>query len=327
MTSPLAILSLVLTSFTAPAVEWETVEGCPGADSVFDAAEAFGASVRDATLSLRGVVEPLDGGGYRLDLAIETPTGTTTRQLRAASCTELSRAAGLVLSVAVDPLHIPPPPAPTQPSQPPVEHVGTTSVPPHEPPAPAPSPKPPPLSGSLFVAGTAGRGLTPVVDGRMRVGFALDARRVRAEASGFHAFGQDVTDAQQPNMGATIRAWGGAMRVGPQWVRPRVAVAWTSGLELAAVIGKGFGADRTWSRAALSWNAVTALGLRIPVGRRVSLGADGEFNIAVRRPAFSVATPQTLFRVPRVGIHGGLRLEVRFFGRPNDQNPRSRRPR
>lgn len=320
----------------APVSDWTAPPECADVDAVFAAAEAFGAEVEQAFLTLEGRIEAVEGG-YRLDLEIETPSGTTTRQLHAGSCAELTRAAGLVLSVAVDPLRVPDPPAeiapvdnePTEaptPASTPVARVD--AVPTRNVPADAESGVDRlPLRASAVVGGTLGRGLVPAVDGRVQLGLALDAPWIRAELLGFHAFAQTVEYRDPIGVGATIQAWGGSARVGPRGALGLVELACPAGVEVAAVSGIGFGVTRSWRRADLAWSAVVAPGLRLPLGNRVSVGVDAELSVAIRRPAFTVDQRDELYRIPRLGARGGARLEVRFFGSARDQIPAQRRPR
>ena len=321
---------------SAPVTQWEVPPECPDVAAVLTAAEEFGADVADASLRLDGRIEAVDGG-YRLDLEIDTPSGTTTRRLHAASCDELTRAAGLVLSVAVDPLEVPEPPAVEEPaaSEPPEEPSAVepeTEVLPTQPMGAADSPRPdsaatPVMRGSVVVAGTLGRGLSPAVDGRAQLGLALDTRWVRVELLGFHAFAQSVEYRDPPGVGATIHAWGGSVRAGPRGDVGGVELACPVGIETAAMVGAGFGVDQTWRRADLAWGVVAAPGVRFPLGNRVSIGVDGELSIAVRRPAFTVDLRESLYRIPRLGARAGARLEIQFFGPPRDQIRKRRRRR
>ncbi len=76
VSSLLVVTTLLVAGLAAPVAEWTAPAGCPDSEAVYEAAEAFGASVRDASLKLEGRIEPVDGG-FRLDLSIRTPTGTT----------------------------------------------------------------------------------------------------------------------------------------------------------------------------------------------------------------------------------------------------------
>ena len=63
----------------APVSDWTAPPECADVDAVFAAAETFGAEVEQASLTLEGRIEAVEGG-FRLDLEIETPSGTTARQ-------------------------------------------------------------------------------------------------------------------------------------------------------------------------------------------------------------------------------------------------------
>lgn len=337
-----AIAALLVASTTlTPAVQWQAPPGCPDAQGVLASAEAMGVELRGSALELDGEIEQVDGG-YRLELSVQTSSGTTTRTMHAESCDELGHAAALVVSVAVDPLLVPAPPEleppaadpePVSDEPEPAVEVESAVPPPVPPNAPAEVAKPSEgggasaLQSALFLSGAIGRGISPRVDGRLQLGAAVDGRWVRGELLAFHAFAQRVEYVENPGLGARVLGWGGSFRVGPRASLRGLEVAGPVGVEAAAVVGDGYGADRSWARAELTWGVVAAPGLRVPLGRRVRVGADAEVSVAVRRPAFAVDGGAPLYRVPRVGVRGGLRVEVRFSSPTGDQSRRSRRPR
>lgn len=315
--------ALIAALTHAPTVDWTAPPQCPPDDAVLERAEALGADVVAASFSMRGRIEATHPG-FHLELEVETASGTTTRRLDAGTCAELVQAASLVLSVAIDPLRIPesvdarlPPPPLTEPL--PVRPV-TRQLP--EPPLgpsrpAAPDGPVPSVRGALLASGTAGRGISPGVDGRAQLGIGLDVPFVRAELLGFHALARRTEYADMDGVGARIGAWGVTARVGPRAVLERfggLELAAGLGVELAAVVGDGFGVDRAWARRDMSVAAVVAPGLRIPLGARFALGVDAEFAVSLRRPAFTVnGRDRSLYRMPRLGGRAGLRFEVRNF--------------
>ena len=284
----------------------------------------------DAAFSLEGVVEPLDGG-YELRLTVRTSSGATERILAAEDCGELGAAAALVLAVALDPFRIPEPPAPVldpepeppepEPPSPAVAPMPTGDVP------PAPPRTRPPVRGGVVVAGLAGRGISPRVDGRLQIGGVLDVAWLRLEVLGFHAFKQRIAYDATPGVGADISGFGGSVRVGPRVPLGPVELACPIGVELAAVRGSGFGARRNWRDSQLRWGGLIAPALRVSLGRHFAVGADVELDVAARRPAFAVDTLGAVYRTPRLGVRGGLRVEARFSGARGDQPGPSRRRR
>lgn len=333
-------MAALLVSSTAltPGIRWQAPLDCPDAQSVLASAEAMGVELRGSALELDGQIEEVDGG-YRLELSVQTASGVTTRTMHAESCHELGHAAALVVSVAVDPLLVPAPPDPggSTVDREPAGEDTPEAEPEAERTVPAPVPRQPlteevpePANGlqsALFLSGVIGRGISPRVDGRLQLGAAVDGRWVRGELLGFHAFAQRVEYDQEPGLGARVLAWGGAVRVGPRANLRGLELAAPVGIEAAAVVGDGYGADRSWARAELTWGVVAAPGLRIRLGQRVSVGADAEVSVALRRPAFAVGGGEALYRVPRVGVRGGLRIEVRFSSPAGDQSRPTRRPR
>lgn len=341
--SPSALLLAVLVA--PPTTEWTAPPGCPGLEEVLAEAHRQGATLDDASLELHGAIEPIEGG-YALQLTIHTSSGTTHRAVRTDSCEALARAAGLMLAVALDPLRVPAPPPSAaegsleqEPAEPlrvevpaevpseaslVVEPISAIEEPPSAADA-APAPRSA-LRGAAIASGVLGRGITPSIDGRIQLGVGLDARWVRAELLGFHAFAQPARFPERPEIGAEVLAWGGSVRAGPRWEGTWLEVACPVGVELAVVVGEGFGAAQTWRRAELRWGPVVAPGLRVRLGAQIALGADVELDVAIRRPAFALEPLGLVHRTPRLGARGGVRLEVRFLGVGGDQNRGSRRP-
>ncbi|MCA9711352.1 MAG: hypothetical protein KDK70_36270 [Myxococcales bacterium] len=343
MSLPIPLLAVLASS---PPAEWTSPPGCPGLDAVLAEARRQGAELDDEPVDLRGSIEPIDGG-YALHLTIDTASGTTRRTVRTDSCEPLARAAGLMLAVALDPLRVPAPPSPADPeAEPPPVEVAPSPEPPLGPqpraepgpgvePGSSTEPSPdaadaarpaPAVDGVVIASGTLGRGITPAIDGRVQLGLGLDAPRVRAELLGFHAFAQTARFAQQPEIGARVLGWGGSVRAGPRFTWGWLELACPVGVELAVVVGQGFGTDQTWQRADLRWGPLVAPGVRARLGPWVALGVDVELDVALRRPAFALEPLGDVHRTPRLGARGGARLELRFPTRRRDQDGRRRRP-
>ena len=330
--STLLASALVFVAQSGPAVEWHAPAECPDEAKVLEFAEELLGAPLDAevmqNLELRGGIDRT-ATGYSLQVEIVTPGGRTTKSLEARRCEFLGSITSLMLSIAVDPLHnvamrqarpvSPPSQIPTLSDETQPEPApGRTARAPRSEPTPnhaEPPPRPRELQGFAGVSGSIGAGLLPTFDASAGLGFGLLTRHVRAELSGFHVFARDARYDEQPSVGASVSAWGGALRVGPRVRWSTLEVHALGGVALAALSAEGFGTSTVRTQTELWIAAVVAPGLRWAPIPRLALGLDLEMQAGLLRPAFSLDTLGAVHRAASVGARGVLSAEIRFGGR------------
>lgn len=280
---PVALFAAVL--FTTPAalafdLRWEAPAPCP------DGAAARARLDRgdDLTgLRLTARVTVTAASTRRWEAEVETDDGDAAgrRTLRGASCVEVSDAALLVLSLAIDGAQF----------DAPVVHPSTAAG---DEPALA---LPPGVvvtavqrrvrtrGGVMAVAGVRG-GLLPSMAGYGAVTAFVERDRLRGEVRAAMAGGQAWSLDAGPR-GTLGAAWVGAQACW-SWLRRPVAVRTCGGIEVGMMRGTSENV-RVPGRGASSWTALTA-GLSVQYGLTRNLGvlASAELSWMADRPGFVV---------------------------------------
>lgn len=340
MFSPI-VLVLALSAAPGSSLDWSAPAGCPDRDSVLDQVQRLaGPDTPTAGVRVEAKVRPA-AADLSLRIELHTPSGVNRRTIHAEDCTVLAGVTALMMALAIDavdvadrltsvpsPPSIPPealgiPPAEVQSAE--RRTAPTTRPAGREPlsaggPSSADGPTRTPSrarSGVQGLVGTSfsfGRGIVPVLDGRVAARTGLLARFVRAELVGFHVFAQRARAPERPTAGATVAAWGAIVRAGPRWQRGALELHAMAGLETAALVARGFGVTRS-TRAAGAQIALTlAPGVRWVPSPRWGLGFDVEGELALRRPAFALDAVPVVYRAGRVGLRGTIAIELRLGG-------------
>ena len=275
----------------------------------------------------------LSDAGYTLTLEVDDRVALQSRELEAADCAVLTRAAALVVVVALDPVQLaarwpepapeavevaePPPAEPEERVEP--EPVEAAPVEPVAPQAPKPSPRRP---GSLEYGVGVGFGVAArTLPG---LGFGLELApfvgvpRVHGRVVAQYRTPRQVAVAGNPDAGARFQLAAVGVRVCPN-VMPkataRVRLPLCAGADFGAVMASGEGPDvRNASRAQPFWSAVTLeAGVAVQVARWVSITGAFEAGIALSRPSFALAGAEQLHTVARFAPRGTLGVQ---FHRP-----------
>ncbi len=328
-------------------MRWEAPVGCPDAAAVAESVrtlagaevlgEAAGSSAQ-ADLVATGSVT-LRADGYGLSLSVASASHTQVRQLEAADCAVLARAAALVVVVALDPVQVAarlpeslaePEPAPIPepaPSPDPVPNREAAPSPerrtsaehdaPWEP-SPPGEPVLPMNLGPLEVGVGVGAGVSGLTLPGVGVSFELSpfigVRRVHGRLVAQYRPPRQAELPDNPNAGAGFQLAAGGARVCPN-VMPtesRVRVPLCAGVDFGAVIGSGRGADvRNKNNATSFWSAVVLeAGVSVQVARWVSVTAAFEAGIALSQPLFVLEGGGRLHESARFAPRGVLGVQL-----------------
>ena len=295
------------------ALSWASPPDCPGTQAVRNAIDQNLASVAldDAwrEVSVVGAIDR-EGEVWSLRVDVVLPDETITRQVRGATCDELTAAAGLLIAVALDPLRtaktrtsalagdLPPEPRPelaaVDPSPPTIGPARVVASPPS-----ARTRWRVELRGAgLFEAGTL-----PRVRGGAWLAIGLVARRARIDLAGWVLAPRDMP----PLVGGEgVRLLSGAATL-RGCATPRlgaIVLGTCGGVEIGGATGRGVGVA-LWRRTAAPTAAIT-LGPELawrPRGRvGLWIGADALVHLirprwTIRGRGTAVATSPAGFRV------------------------------
>ncbi len=342
----------VLAGLSEPAaprvvVRWDAPAGCPDASSVSESIrllsaaevlegdEAAGAPQEGAELVATGSVT-LGAEGYGLSLTLASARNTQVRQLEAADCTVLARAAALVVVVALDPVELAMR-LPEREPQPQPELVPNPEPALEPDPVPAPEPIPerepepvaqreraPPLRlnlGPLEYGVGVGIGVSalalPGVGPALDLSPFLGVRRVHARLVAQYRTPRRRALEDNPNAGARFQLAAGGARLCPNVVPRdgRIRVPLCLGIDLGAVIGSARGDNvRNPGDATSFWSAGTLeAGVAVQVARWVSVTAAFEAGIALSRPRFVLEGGGVLHESARFAPRGIVGVQ---FHRP-----------
>lgn len=248
--------------------------------------------------------------GYALSLTLALPGSTQVRQLEAADCAVLARAAALVVVVAMDPVQVverlpestlepEPEPEPMPLPEPTPESIPEPATEPEPIPLPEATPQPartllgldlgPVEYGvgvGLGVSGLALPGVGPVVE----LSPFLGVRRVHGRLVAQYRTPRTAELESNSAAGARFQLVAGGARICPNVIPRdlRIRVPLCAGVDLGAVVGSGRGADvRNPGRATSFWSAaIVEAGVALQVARWVSVTAALEAGVALSRPRF-----------------------------------------
>jgi hypothetical protein len=182
-------------------LDWRAPVGCPSADHVrAEITRLIGPDAHPQGVThVSGEITAQDGGAFLVTLALEQAGHTGERTLTAASCAEVSRAAALLIALAIEPGAVqensePPPPPPPP-------------APPPPPPAPLPPPPTPAARRSQHVVIALGPAaevqLLPTLGAGIQASLGLALGRLSLEAYGTQFLNQQH-DAPSSNTGGTF---------------------------------------------------------------------------------------------------------------------------
>lgn len=317
--------ALAIASALAGGVEldWSAPANCPDAAA---ATELLREQLHgeDADARARVVIEPLDRG-FSARISIDAGEPLAPRNLSAASCDDLARAAILVVAVTIDPIAVAREtetiePRDERPVVPPpigvdaavgsdagaVRPVRTT------PRAPRPRDRDQPSTHVLRIGGGIGLQVVPALGGVVELAYALGRPRWRFEAGARYQPPLEQQYEDGTDAGGSVQAVTFVARGCPVPTLGRVAFPICFGLEGGPVFGRGVGVAQV-DTPVTGWLAAEAgLGLVVRVHRVVGIALGTELLVTLVRPAFHVGDREDLFRTPIVGGRAFVGLEFRL---------------
>lgn len=329
-------------------IDWSVPPDCPDVDQIRADVERLTqqpvAPVSAATHELRGRITN-DADGYHLELALEFPGRVIQRQLDAESCQTLSRAAGLIVAVAIAPLRatrsisMSESPASATPSapMPPIPSLPAESLPPSSPsssdvdplvrsrnssfsPRPAPdTPRRRLHHGVAFgVAAGAGLGWVPGLAGGVQGSAAWHFGANHLELLGAHWFARvaPVTAFVPENTGVRISASGGGLRLCRSPSASPLQFPLCLGAHALALSGSGRGPGLDSTDVVDLWLGVgPAVGMVWRPVARFALRVQFDALLAARRPGFHLIRGSDrveAFRSPPISLGIMLGPQVRL---------------
>lgn len=327
-------------------LEWTAPPQCPDRAAMLAAidrtlGEVDGEQLR--AVEVRAEIERI--GPEQLVLRLTLDDGRAgDRELRGASCEELSEAAALVIAMAVDPrllermqgAPVEPPPgvleepeaeagpevpaepeAPAEPAEDPSEPEApvvetTVDDPPVDDEPPARAAPALPVSFVLRFDGGVGGGPLPGPSGVVFVGAGVTGRAWRAELTGGYWPPRSTDSPSNPAIGLRAQLWTvGAQGCGEPQVGP-VSIPLCAGIHAGAMHGVGTG-DQQRRRVASRWvAAVIEPGVVWWTRPRLGIAVRGSGHVALARPQWRSEPSGVVFESAPLGgtLRAGLELRL-----------------
>jgi len=310
----------------AATFEWEAPPGCPDRDAMQAMIDATIGDVEDddrRSVDVRGQLRVDDDGGFELLLELDGGAGGV-RQLRGASCEELSEAAALVVAMAIDPRlferlesttesteeptlpTVPEDPEDPEPSPPIDDRI-------EEDPRPEPSTEEPtPIlrrAAALFrVEGGVGGSPVPGASGVLGLMLGLGGRRWRAELGASYWTPRSTISPANAEVGVRAQLWAVTAQGCAEPRRQRLSFPLCAGLLAGAVMARGEGILEGRAVTSRWLAAAVEPGLVVWLHPRWGLGVRARGHVAMIRPELRSEPSGTIFAGSPVG--GSLRLGV-----------------
>ncbi len=309
------------TAQTAPPgapfeLEWRAPAGCPNADHVrAEISRLIGPDAHPQGVTrVSGEITAQEGGAFSVRLALEQSGRTGERTLSAASCAEVSRAAALLVALAIEPGAAEEDPVPLPPPAPP-------PVPPAQPP---PTPRPPPrvLAPPREVAkqrpqlvislGPATEvGLLPALGAGAEATLGVELDRLSLEAYGADYLHRDQ-DAELGRAGGTFALLSLGARACFGLLPGRVSIAGCAAFSENRVRARGYGVSQPGSATTHIGAASLGVRVQLALGSHASLRLDAGPGLLLGDANFVLAGIGAVYRVTRFDAGGSLKLAWHF---------------
>ncbi|MEM7155232.1 MAG: hypothetical protein AAF799_20455 [Myxococcota bacterium] len=294
-------------------LQWSAPTECPDAAAV----RGFVADYVEQGVPLRKLeaeasVET-DGQRFSLSLRFDGQQ----RQLDAAACDDLARAASVILSLALVPREADepaPPVAPPKPElavEPPPEPVVPTPAPTPNPPVTVPRPVPPRVQGFIRPDAAIGVGITPTLTtARLAAGVAWPQARV--ELSGTFWAPSDAPDARADGsqtlvtMGSVNAHGCGVARAGA------LEFPLCAGVSVGAVRVDDPGTSPSTTTHRLWAGATASVALVWRFRPNVGLYVGPEMTLALTRPSVALQPTPSTYQTGPIAVRGAFGLEFHF---------------
>jgi len=301
---------------------WEAPPDCADDQEVRQAVDRYLGRQEYSDLGevvVHGTVVTTQPSGFRLHIEVNTPVGQTARSVDSETCQALTRAAGLVIAIALDPLKVvdevervravaearqlpePEPPSEPEPSSEP------------EPPLPPPAPQKSTLRLGLRASGGIESGALPKVGAGVALAAAMIWPRWRLELQGIYVTPREHTPYDEtPGAGARLQLGAAAAAGCHVLARDRLEVPLCLGFEGGAMRadGVGLGDPKTSHRLWLA--AFVAPKLAFVPHPRVALVAEVASVLTIVRPRFKIDDLGPLYSAGFVSVRALAGVEVRF---------------
>jgi hypothetical protein len=299
---------------------WKAPPDCADDQEVRQAVDRYLGRQEYADLGevvVHGEVVTAQPSGFRLRIEVSTPVGQTARSVESETCQALTRAAGLVIAIALDPLKVvdeveraravadaESPQEPALEPEPPSEA---------EPTWPPPAPKRSKLRFGLRATGGIESGALPGVGAGVALAAAMIWPRWRLELQGIYVTPREHEPYDEaPGAGARLQL-GAAAAVGCHVLaRGRLEVPLCVGFEGGAMRADGVGLGDPDTSHRLWLAGFTAPKVAFVPHRRVALVAEVASVLTILRPRFKVDDLGPLYSAEFASVRALAGVEIRL---------------
>ncbi|MEM9458685.1 MAG: hypothetical protein AAGF11_31200 [Myxococcota bacterium] len=320
-----------------PPLRWTAPASCPDGSAVERETQRLlgGKPLLLDEVTIDGRIEANPAGGWRLDLKVVTPQGTSSRRLDADECHTLAEAAALYVALALDPMAMLAEPAAAarvdaESAEPGIDagvvsgseagskaepEAGSDAEPESE-----PEPEPERASRSAFgsrsepsgrsrvrpqwalrVQGSGGRWIHPRWGGGIGAGVSLGLPRVRVEAMAQYWFPRQF-ESEVLGVGTRTDLGFAELRACPRAIVRRVELLGCAGVDLGAATARGVGVMDERVARAVWFGAVVGPAVAWYPIERLGFWVELDLVGSLYRPRFAV---DGLGEVLRFGAVGG----------------------
>lgn len=299
-------------------LDWKAPGNCPSSDRLrSEITRLIGPNAHpDGTTHVSGEVTAQDNGTFLVKLALDQGGHTGERTLTGATCAEVSRAAALLIALAIAPDAAREEPEPEPPPPPP------PTPPPPPPPAPLPPPpKPAPVADRhvvLAVGAAAEEGMLPALGPGVEVSLGGAFDRFSIEAFGVDYLDRDRAASARPDAGGhfSLRSFGarGCVVLAPG----DVSFAACAGGSTNHITAKGYGVEFPGEKA--TDVGALSLGVRVEfhLGKHAAVRLDAGPSYVLGKASFVLtpgganAAPLSVYDVTSFDARGSLKLAWAF---------------
>jgi hypothetical protein len=307
-----------------PEIHWDAPAGCPEQSAILAAVRhwlAQSAERLDPHAVRVDARITAQAGGFGLDLELESPSGRSREQLRAARCETFVDVVALKVTLASRPLGHEEQPDPGSPSP----GAASTDIPPRAPdraadpasPGSAHSrPGPAPADGedsalgvTARLLGGVGLGSLPGLAPYVAASGSLRVAPFRFELGVNYGFPRTVRYSSVPTTGAELQLLAGVAQVCFSPLVHPVELPICAGVELGVMRGRGFGVSEAYTSDQLWAAAVLAPALRVPLFGPVSAWIELRGLAALARPRYHVRNLAELYEPERFAVRAMAGLD------------------
>ena len=293
-------------------LDWRAPAGCPSPDRVrSEITRLIGADAHPEGVNhVTGEITAQEGGSYLVRLSLEQAGRSGERTLVGATCAEVSRAAALLIALAIEPgaAQVEPEPAPSPPPPAP---------PPPAPPLPAPPPPPPAKSNphlQIAIGPAAELGLLPTLGAGAEASLEVVFEHLSLEAYFADYLSRDH-DAPSGNAGGTFSLRSLGARACFELAPGTLSFAACGGASTNHLSARGYGVSNPGSSSTNLGAVALSVRVALALGSHASLRLDAGPSYILGQAKFVLADDadtREVYGATLFDAAGSLKLAWRF---------------